>query len=157
MSISDFFVNTLGANLSNTRWSWGASNPITNQVFLRVWDDQLETINGIECITILRTDLAGRSPGFPERKQHVEALREGAEGYGVLCSAEFPHSSGSRRIAHFNNKTLLRLGQIIDDGPLVYAQIAGKVSVEDLERQQTSDSTLVPDLSRYSKGLCTDH
>lgn len=48
MSISDFFTDTLGANLANTRWSWGAVNPVTNEVFLRVWADELRTVGGQE-------------------------------------------------------------------------------------------------------------
>jgi hypothetical protein len=89
MKISDFFENTLGANLNNPRWSWGASNPTTNQLFLRVWKDQLETIDSFERITLLRRKAwAGKSPGFPERERHVQALRGGVEGYGVVCTAE---------------------------------------------------------------------
>ena len=40
--INDFFRNTLGANLTNPRWSWGAYNPDTNQLFLRVWEDDID-------------------------------------------------------------------------------------------------------------------
>jgi hypothetical protein len=146
MSISDFFENTLGANLSNSRWSWGASNPNTNQLFLRVWDDQLETIDGIERISILRTDWGGSSAGFPERKRHVEALRNGAEGYGVLCTAKDIHSPTSRTIANFDAETLLKFGDIIDDGNRVYAHVIDHIPVDNLARPQTSHSSVVPDL-----------
>jgi putative restriction endonuclease len=43
MKISEFFTDTLGANLRNKRWSWGAVDPMTNRVFLRVWQDNIET------------------------------------------------------------------------------------------------------------------
>jgi hypothetical protein len=35
MSISELFSEKLGAPLSDTRWSWGAINQATGQVFLR--------------------------------------------------------------------------------------------------------------------------
>ena len=56
MSISDFFENRLGVKLKNLRWSWGASDPDTKQVFLRVWDDQIEFHQGVEHIQILNAD-----------------------------------------------------------------------------------------------------
>lgn len=146
MSISDFFKNTLGANLSNARWSWGAYNANMNQLFLRVWDDHLETVDGTERISILRTDWEGTSAGFPERKRHVEALRNGAEGYGVLCTAKDIHSPKGRTIGEFDSRTLLKFGQIIDEGPRVYAQIVDHIPVEDVARPQTAQSSVVPDL-----------
>jgi hypothetical protein len=39
MKISEFLTAILGANLRNKRWFWGAVDPITNRVFLRVWKD----------------------------------------------------------------------------------------------------------------------
>jgi hypothetical protein len=146
MSISDFFKKTLGAKLRNTVWSWGALNPNTNQLFLRVWDDQLQTVAGGERISILRTDWDGPSHGFPERKSHVEALRNGAEGYGVLCTAKDIHSPGGRRIAKFDSESLLKFGEIIDDGNRVFAQVVDHIPVENLARPQTSHSSVVPDL-----------
>lgn len=146
MSIGDFFENTLGANLTNARWSWGASNPNTNQLFLRIWDDQLETVDGLERISILRTDWDGTSAGYPERKRHVEALRNGAEGYGVLCTAKDIHSTRSRTIAEFDSETLLKFGEIIDEGAHVYAQVVDHIAVASLARPQTAHSSVVPDL-----------
>lgn len=146
MSISNFFENTLGANLSNARWSWGASNPNSNQLFLRVWDDQLETVDTVERISILSTEWNGASAGFPERKRHVEALRNGAEGFGVLCTAKDIHSPGTRTIADFDSETLLKFGEIIDEGTRVYAMVLDRIPVENLARPQTAHSSVVSDL-----------
>ena len=145
MSISDFFTNTLGANLTNSRWSWGASNPNTNQLFLRVWEDELDMVGDLERCLILKSDWAGASAGFPERKRHIDALRNGAEGYGVVCTAKDIHAS-SRTIAEFDRDLLLKFGDIIDDGMCVYAHIIDRISVDDLARPQTSTSSVVPDL-----------
>lgn len=146
MKISVFYEEKLGANLSNARWSWGATNPTTNQLFLRVWDDQLEVVDGVERISILKTDWEGSSAGFPERKRHVAALREDAEGYGVLCTAKDKHSVGSRTIKSFDEETLIRFGKVIEDGNHIYAEIAGRIPVEDLARNRTATSTLLPDI-----------
>ncbi len=145
MKISDFFQGTLGANLTNSRWSWGAFNPTTNQLFLRVWEDQLEIVSGIERISILRTKRSGKSAGYPERKRHIEELKKGAEGYGVLCSAK-ETQSGGREIAKFDQNLLLKFGKIIKNNDCVYAHIIDRVLVEKLSHRKTAHSTIVPDL-----------
>ncbi len=132
MSISDFFENRLGVKLKNLRWSWGASNPDTKQVFLRVWEDQIEFHQGVEHIQILNADWEGRSHGFSEQKQHVEELREGAEGYGVLCTARDPYVSGSRSIKKFDNEMLLKFGKIINVDNRVLAQVVDRIPVENI-------------------------
>ena len=146
MRISTFFEKILGANLANARWSWGATNPTTNQLFLRVWDDHLETVGGVERISILRTNWEGSSAGFPERKQHVEALRNGAEGYGVLCTPKDGPTPGSREIRKFDEKHLLKFGELIEKGNRVYARVVDHIPVEHLARPKTAHSSLVPDL-----------
>lgn len=146
MRISDFFENTLGANLGNARWSWGAFNPNTNQLFLRVWEDQLQTANGVERISVLRKKWNGKSNGYPERKWHVEQLRSGVEGYGILCTAKDNHNSGDRTIANYNRDILLKFGKLIDDDKRVYARIIDRVPVIDLARRRTAYSSVASDL-----------
>ena len=143
MSISDFFENGLGVKLKNSRWSWGASNPDTKQVFLGVWEHDLKPIHGVEHIKILGP-YSGGSSGFLERKRHVEELRNGAEGYGVLCTAK--DISGSRRIKKFDHETLLKFGEIIEVDNFVFARIVDHIPVEDFARPQTSHRSVVPDL-----------
>ena len=132
MSISDLFENKLGVKLKNTRWSWGASNPDTKQVFLRVWDDDFQSIDGLEHIRILGKDWVGPSHGFPERIRHIEELRKGSEGYGVLCTAEDSDPSDARRIKTFDHNTLLQFGQIIDVGKNVFARVVAYIPVENI-------------------------
>ena len=146
MTISSFFKNTLGANLTNARWSWGASRPDRNQIFLRVWKDQLGSSDGVERIPLLRTDWQRTSAGFKERQRHVEMLRNGVEGYGVLCTAQDPNTTGKRIIASFERDSLLKFGDLIDDGNQVYAQITEHVPIKDFVRKRTSNSTLASDI-----------
>ena len=146
MSISNFYKNTLGANLNNARWSWGAFNPLTNQLFLRVWEDEIKTIDGNKYIAILKKSWGGTSPGYKERKRHIETYLNGAEGYGVLCTAKDIHGQGSRTIKKFENNFLLKFGEIKDDGHHIHAKIIAHIKAKDLARRQTSHSSVVPDI-----------
>jgi putative restriction endonuclease len=139
-SISSFFKNTLGAPLANARWSWGAVNANTGQVFLRVWIDERETVDGMDQIHLLASDWSRRSPGYPERERQVELLRSGAEGYGVLCVAGNPHTRGARKIREFDDQKLLKLGQLIDrEGGSVYAMIVATVLVETVSHRSGNE------------------
>lgn len=146
MKISEFYEKTLGANLSNIRWSWGAYNPNTNQLFLRVWEDQIKTIDGIECIRISYKKSGNKSRGYNERKRHVEELKLGVEGYGVLCTARKIKENGVRTIKSFDDKELLIFGNSVKKGNYIYAQIEKRIAVKDLARKQTGNSTLTSDL-----------
>lgn len=139
MSISEFFKSRLGVKLTNTRWSWGASNPDTRQVFLRVWDDDFKTIGGVKHIRILGTDWGGSSNGFPERIRHIEELRKGSEGYGVLCT---PRDIADKRyIKTFIQEELLRFGKIKHVGKNVFAPVVAHIPVEKLDHPLVRDLT----------------
>jgi len=146
MRISTFFEKTLGAKLANPRWSWGATNPTTHRLFLRVWADNLETVNGIERISIHGTKWKGGSAGLPERQRHVESLRNGTEGYGVLCTPKDGPTSSSRSIADFDEQTLLKFGELIEEGDRIYARVIDRIPVGQVARHKTSHSSLLPDL-----------
>jgi hypothetical protein len=128
VSITRFFTNTLGANLKNARWSWGAEEPMTNRIFLRLWKDQIETLNDGERILVLVARDQSRntsrgSPGFGERRTHIEKIRNGAEGFGVVCTAADPDTDEARTIVEFDQDTLLRLGAITEENGRTYARI----------------------------------
>jgi putative restriction endonuclease len=147
MNISTFFEVTLGANLANARWSWGAYRPDTNRLFLRVWKDQVAPIRGLgDGVRVLDRMWKGRSPGYAERAKHLELLRSGAEAYGVVCTAADNTASGSRRIKEFDQERLVRLGRLVDDGGQVWAEVREWVDVSGLVRPKTSMSSLIPDL-----------
>lgn len=146
MTISQFFKSVLGANLLNSRWSWGAFSPNTNRLFLRVWEHGLASVDGIECISIMDGSWERTSAGFNERKRHVDMLRNGASGYGILCVAKDPNGNGTRTIERFDSTTLLKFGSIIDDDEHVYAQIIDRIRVEDLAQARTGNGALAPDI-----------
>src|SRR5262245_30241682 len=115
MSIGHFFQDTLGANLKNARWSWGALNPLTNRVFLRVWQDEIQSSADGERVLVLRKVPRRKSNGYSERVNQLVLIRNGAEGIGVVCKAVDPKTSDVRIISEFDKHTLLRLGELIDE------------------------------------------
>jgi len=146
-SLTDFYISTLGANLANARWSWGAVNPVTNEVFLRVWANDVEATPEGERVQLYNLDWTGKSSGYPERYRHIQALQNGANGYGVVCTKAEPGSDDATRIKGFDHETLLRLGQVLPDGRRLYAQVVDRVRVNAVARRQTAESTLVRDLA----------
>lgn len=150
-SLTDFYTATLGANLTNARWSWGAVNPVTNEVFLRVWADDIEATAEGERVQVYGLDWGGKSPGYRERARHITALREGAQGYGVVCTKGEAGDDDATRIRSFDREVLLRLGEVRQDGRRLYANVLDRVPVETSARRQTAESTLVPDLASLLK------
>lgn len=147
--ISGFFDRELGAPLNNTRWSWGAINKATGQLFLRVWTDEREPVKGIDCISILNNQWQGASSGLPERRVHVELLKNGAEGYGVLCVPR--DSAKGRNIASFDDRYLLRFGHVVEIRGHSYASIAGQIAVEEITRRWTASNSLLTDLEAIAE------
>lgn len=117
MSISHFFEQ-LGAPLANNRWSWGA---VTTQglfdpkkVFLRVWNDERQAIDGVEYIRLINRE-AYRDhshPGYNERLRQIDALtQDGIIGFGVMVWAEDPNVL-PRTIRQYNANAVYPLGAI---------------------------------------------
>ena len=148
MKINNFFNDVLGANVRNPRWSWGAVEPLCDRIYLRVWGDQIETIKGKEFIPLDWDEYfeGYRSNGINERRQHVERLKTGTEGFGVVC--EPTADVHARKIASFNDKSLLRLGNLITIDGCTLAEIVDRVPVSKLSRSQTGASTAGSDISK---------
>jgi putative restriction endonuclease len=146
ISINTFYTDVLGADLRNSRWSWGSFDPVTNRVYLRVWEDQLRSIGGEEFILVLRSSPRRQSPGYAERQGHLELIRQGAEAFGIVCTARDPATDGAREIRAFESQVLLQLGEIVDRPEGQYARVAERVPTTELRRPQTSSTTLASDL-----------
>lgn len=155
MKINEFFQEKLGANVRNPRWSWGAFHPVANRVFLRVWEDQIETHGQGKRVEIFWKHLRVKSSGSPERLHHIEAIKAGAEGFGIVCQAVDPSAAGARHIKSFDEAHLLRLGRFTENEDHIYAEIDGVVPLADLTHLKTAQSTLAKDLKAIigKKGL----
>lgn len=151
MKINQFFTETLGANLRSPRWSWGAVDPISNRVFLRVWEDNIDRAKDGERILVARDKPRRPSNGFAERHRHIAQMQNRATAFGVLCTAVDPDTTEAREIASFDESTLLQLGELTHENGKTYARIVGRIPVTEIARQRTGQSTLTEDLKNLAK------
>ena len=84
LTISSLY-RELGAPPRNTRWSWGAENPITKVVFLSVWTDGVKEIQSRKFVQVTGPHDPKRNSGFRERLKHVDAIQSGQRGFLIFC------------------------------------------------------------------------
>ena len=149
MNITRFFTDILGAKL-RTSYSWGAFNDMTNHVFLRVWKDSIESVSDGERILVLpdqpRLASSSYKANFNERRRHLNHIQNGAAGFGVLCTAADPETAEARKMAKFDETTLLQLGSLTEENNKTYAYIDVRVPIEELPHQHTGYNTLIKDI-----------
>jgi putative restriction endonuclease len=146
MSITQFFRDTLGASLKNSRWSWGAFEQASKCVFVRVWGDEIRSPGGREQVLVYRKNPMVHSAGDAERLEHLHAIENGAQGLGVICRAQNPRTDGVRRIADFRRDVLLLLGDLVEDDSGKYTYITARIPVTEFARTRTGHSPLTEDL-----------
>lgn len=115
-SISSFFSSTLGTPLVNSRWSWGAQDVRRGLVALRIWEAEIERDERGERVLVLLDDVRAGTPGHNERLRHIEALRRGARGIGIVCARR---ANGG--IRSFDAREFLELGELERNGTATYA------------------------------------
>ena len=103
-------------------------------------------------VLILGTHWKGKPSSLPERKRHLEELRNGAKGYGVVCEAKEPRPIRPRSIAGFNHEFVLKFGELIEDDNGVYARIIDRVPVIEIAAIRTSYKSIVPGLKSILAG-----
>ena len=150
MRISRFYEEVLGANLRNVRNSWGSYDPITNRIYLRVWDDEIQSINGKEYIRVLGKVPRTKSSGYDERRTQLAMLENGAEGYGVLCTPKDGQTKQKKEIKSFDYNELLRFGEILETKDDYLIEVVTRVPLREIKRQRTSSTDLVSDIKYIS-------
>ncbi|MDO9226213.1 MAG: hypothetical protein Q8M09_13920 [Pseudomonadota bacterium] len=133
MSLSELFVS-LGAPLSNVRWSWGAVRSEDGAVFLRVWDDQKITLGERRYIRVTAYEHFKDKPGdlgWNERLQHVERIKNGAKSYMVLCFA-VDVNVAPRAIKTYTKRVLLVGGALIEYRDDVWLEMTSTILTEDV-------------------------
>lgn len=150
-----FYTDVLGADLRNLRWSWGAHDPVTNRVYLRIWDDETMEEGGTSFTLVLR-DSGRPSPGRAERQRHLDLVAAGAQAYGVMCTPDGPRRTDRpRKIRRFDRDTLLRLGRLVERPNGVYAEILERVPLQQVMRAPSGATGLQADIRAIlrEKGL----
>ncbi len=81
------------------RQSWGVIHP-NGTVILRVWRDRIATVEGrrLAQLTHLEKDVhRKRSWSYKERQEQVEAIRQGARCYLILCAPKDSAAKPNKR------------------------------------------------------------
>lgn len=126
ITISGFFEHALSAPLHCVRWSWGAINRETGEVFLRCWSDEIKTIDGQKYVQVQWLEGTVNKNGRNERALHLQAIQAGAPGWLVVTHPRNANET-PRKIDGYNNQYLFELGKqsIVQDG-VVLLPIVGK-------------------------------
>jgi len=151
MNQRDFFKKRLGVGLKNPQWSWGAFDPASNRVFLRLWKNQIETGDNGERVLVLGKDWNQQANGYPERLKHIESMERGGQGLGILCEPRIS-KDGTWHIDDYDDKMLVRLGEVSREGNAIYAEIIGRLPISELANIPDSDrgGFLVHKITRIS-------
>jgi hypothetical protein len=133
ISQSSLFAS-LGAPLSNIRWSWGSVRPSDGAVFLRVWKDLIQPRNGNQYIRIgnetkLRSN--PRNLGRKERMQHILRVANGARCFLIMCEAIDPKAE-PRAIKDFNSEHVFPGGKVLEENGEWWVEVLPQVPVKDV-------------------------
>ena len=109
LTISDFFEHVLGAPLHCVRWSWGAVNRQTGEVFLRCWSDEIVRIDGQQYVQVQWLEATVNKNGRTERENHLALIEGGAPGWLIVAHPKDKQSI-PRKINGFNSEWKYRLG-----------------------------------------------
>jgi len=118
-------------------------------VFLRVWEDQIESVQSGERILVTRDkprlDSSSYKAGFNERARHLDRIQNGAAGFGVICTAVDSETTNARAIDTFDETTLLQLGTFSKEDGRTYAHIDARVPVGELtlDNPSTEDVLII--------------
>lgn len=143
--INAFFRDVLGASFANVRWSWGGVDHERRRVFLRIWEDDIETADGRRRVRILRKSQTHSRPGWNERVRHIDLVRAGYQAFGVLCERTQPDAGA---ILRFDADQLLVLEGVTDAPDSVELQIVGTVPAGEFALRSTGADAIAEDLKR---------
>ena len=132
MSPSAFFKR-LQAPLLNVQWSWGAMRP-DGTVILRVWGDETDKVGDKRFVRLMnhRRFRGTANNGYNERVRHVATIKAGADAYAVMCNAVDPGAE-PREIKSFDDRSLIRLGEIREIEGDEWAEMKERISLKDFQ------------------------
>lgn len=142
LSLSEMFAS-LGAPLTNQRWSWGAERPNGGALFLRVWQDECAKIDNRRAVRITaNTYFAGKPDnlGNTERLKHVGLIRAGRTAYLIMCVAVDPGAE-PRKIAHFNDREVFVGGEVFDYEDDVWIELVSRKPITEVRANNSLEPT----------------
>lgn len=133
-----FFAETLRAPLNNPAWSWGAASPEGNVVYLRVWEDHVEEVDGATRVLLSGSDWDGASShGLKERHRHLQLTARGVPTYGIVCRSTDP-GGVKRKIKDFEDAEVLEIGGLDAEDESIYGIVTQRVPVAEVVRDMLS-------------------
>lgn len=118
LSITEFFKIKLAAPLLNSRWSWGAVRPDGSAVYLSIWQDEIKRDDPKDplsptWVNVLWEEKAwidsgGTSMARDERVRHLDVIKSGVPGFGVIKAAK-NIGQRPRQMKEFNSEYLVEL------------------------------------------------
>jgi hypothetical protein len=148
LGINAFFRDVLHAPVANARWSWGGVDEHSRRVFLRVWRSEIQNRDGIEWVQVLSSEESSR-PGRQERSRHLDLLRQGYSGFGVICERASP---GQSAIAEFDSRQLRQLGRLAESNGAIWMEFLNPVDVSLFQSPGELPSDLKADLAVIESG-----
>jgi len=133
ISISALYKE-LGAPLRNSRWSWGAINPLKRTLFLSVWEDQIKLFGERRLVRVTaHADLNRKTDyGYRERLSHLEAIRGGTQTFLIFCRTKST-TDRRRSLSTVNSRQLFPVTSVekfdIDD----YLEFGSPISRAEFE------------------------
>ncbi len=155
MKINTFFEETLKAPCANRQWSWGAFDRANGRVFLRVWADEIREGKDGETVQVHWKNYKRDSNGDRERLRHLDAIKAGAEAYGIVCNNAPNHSKGDRKILDFDEKELLKLGNLFIEKDETYAHIESRVPTVNILPGESNSERIVSDIESIQQDAKT--
>ena len=124
----------LGAPLSNTRSSRGSVRAQDGVVFLRVWQDEAKQLDGKLFMRVTASpdseDGETESPGYQERLEHVERVKNGAKTYMVMYRAA-GGAAHPRQGGVFNDRELFVGGDVKEVDGEVWVELSERIPVRE--------------------------
>ena len=135
IAITEFF-ETLDAPLKNHVWSWGAVTQSSNDVVLRVWDDEKirtdgKTYHRLTLNSLFHKDQGQTSLGYPERLEHLEIARQNGRAFLVFCRVA-NQNQHPRTIAGYTDHVVGVCEKFVTDNEGdIWGEITRIIKVED--------------------------
>lgn len=129
MSLSVLFQE-LGAPLVNPGISWGAVRERDRTVLLRVWEDEhikFPDVSNNYFFWIANSEHKNLSPGYPERRQHLELIRNGYRALMVVAHKGEPTADGPT-VQEWDDRELRVGGILLDRGGDIWLESVGRIS-----------------------------